>query len=201
MSLVSRKVNQISHKTIFLRGVLYSTKDVLITLCDTCPIFCETCLKSREEIVSHQSRNDSNLSRYVLRFFSFLTELRDVSFLTRRVLLLLRRFSFLARRVLFLARRVSFLVGRVLFRARCEWKVKTAQSNLWQYMTNNKINPNLGFIRIFDNKNTFSRRVYSSSPRPTNHLLVLTLTEHWASHIRRTDYHPAHQTNTLAAPE
>ena len=110
---------------------------------------------------------------------------RDVSFLTRRVLLLLRRvllllrrFSFLARRVLFLARRVSFLVGRVLFRARCELKLKTAQSNLWQYMTNNKINPNLGFIRIFDDKNTFSRRVYSSSPRPTNHLLVLTLTKH-----------------------
>ena len=73
MSLVSRKVNQISHKTIFLRGVLYSTKDVLITLCDTCPILREMCLKSREENVSHQSRNDSNLSRYVLRFFSFLT--------------------------------------------------------------------------------------------------------------------------------
>lgn len=75
MSLVSRKVNQISLKTIFLRGVLYSTKDVIITLCDTCPIFREMCLKSREENVSHQSWNDSNLSRYVLRFFSFLTEL------------------------------------------------------------------------------------------------------------------------------
>ena len=49
MSLVSRKVNQISLKTIFPRGVLYSTKEVLITLRDTCPIFREMCLKSREE--------------------------------------------------------------------------------------------------------------------------------------------------------
>ena len=79
--------------------------------------FFARCLKSCGENVSHHWRDDSNFSRDVLRFFSFLTRIasfpRDASFLTRHVLLLRRRFSFLARRVLFLARRVSLLVRRV----------------------------------------------------------------------------------------